>query len=344
MSKIRVLIVDDSRTMRAVIRAALAQDREIEVVGEAGEPYEARDAMKRLNPDVVTLDVEMPKMNGLDFLEKIMRLRPTPVVMISSLTQQGAAASIEALALGAVDIVGKPNGSALIGGFAGLAEKVKAAALSHVGRTSTRVARTAAISDFRPTDKYVFIGASTGGVEALGAIIESFPANCPPTLITQHMPELFTASFAERLNRSCQATVAEAVSGAPLRPGTVYIAPGGARHLTVTSGPSPTCRLREGDLVQGHRPSVDMLFQSASKLGDRAIGVILTGMGSDGATGLKAMRAAGAYTIGQDSASSVVYGMPRAAYDLGAVGRQAPLDQIAQEILSVAAEKARPAV
>ncbi len=343
MSKIRVLIVDDSRTMRAVIRAVLMRDSEIDVVGEAGEPYEAREAMKRLNPDVVTLDVEMPKMNGLDFLEKIMRLRPTPVVMISTLTQEGAAASVEALALGAFDVVGKPDAAALRGGFDGLPQIVKEAARSQVGRLAGGGGRASSAPAFQPGDKYVFIGSSTGGVEALSAIIDGFPENCPPTLITQHMPELFTASFAERLNRTSRATVAEAYSGAPLRPGCVYIAPGGARHLKVTSGPSPTCRLEEGDLVRGHRPSVDVLFRSAARLGERAVGVILTGMGADGAEGLKAMLTAGAHTIGQDSATSVVYGMPRAAYELGAVRRQAPLTQIAKEILAATSEQRRRA-
>lgn len=334
MTKTTVLIVDDSRTMRAVIRARLAADPDIMVIGEAADPYEAREAIKALNPDVVTLDVEMPKMNGLEFLEKLMRLRPTPVIMISTLTQSGAAASIEALALGAFDVVGKPAGTEFSTAFEDLAEKVKAAAESPLGVVARKAIEKQKVveADIGNTDKIVFIGASTGGVEALMQVIGSVPADCPPTLITQHMPAQFTTSFAARLDASSSAQVMEAYDGAPLKQGVVYLAPGGGRHLALGPGQNATCRLFEGDLVSGHRPSVDVLFQSAARLQDKAIGVILTGMGADGAAGLKSMRDAGAYTIGQDRQSCVVYGMPRVAFEAGGVIEQVSLSKVAGAI------------
>jgi len=324
--------------MRSLVSAVLRRDPEIEVVGSAGDPLEARQAIKALNPDVVTLDVEMPNMNGLDFLEKIMRLRPMPVIMISTLTQRGAETSIRALELGAFDCVGKPtSGESPAHAFAGLTEKVKAAWRAQVRPLgTTRNAPAPSGGAFRPNGSVVAIGSSTGGVEALLTIVASLPRNCPPTVITQHMPPTFTKSFAARLNSSCAAEVAEAHEGAPLEVGKVYLAPGGATHLELVGSTSLRCRLREGDLVSGHRPSVDVLFSSVAKTaGANAVGVILTGMGRDGASGLLSMRENGAATIGQDEASSVIYGMPRVAFEIGAVERQLPLNAIGDQILNL---------
>lgn len=336
MKRIRVLVVDDSPTIRGILSNTLSRDEEIEVVGAAGDPIEARTAIKELNPDVITLDVEMPKMNGLEFLEKIMRLRPMPVVMVSTLTQAGASVSIEALELGAVDCVGKPD-------FEGLAEKVKSAARARVRPLMQRKAPERR-GDYRPSNKLLAIGSSTGGVEALLTILSMFPENCPPTVITQHMPPTFTASFAARLDRVCAPRVQEASDGAPLLHGHIYLAPGGAAHLEVLGGVQPRCRLRESDPVSGHRPSVDVLMHSvAEAYGRRAVGVILTGMGRDGAQGLKHMRDQGAATLGQDEASCVVYGMPKAAMDLGAVERQLPLSAIANAALELCSTEMRGA-
>jgi len=327
----RVLVVDDSSTMRRLISASLSADPELEVVGEAGDPLQAREAIKALNPDVITLDVEMPNMNGLDFLERIMRLRPMPVVMVSTLTSRGAEATLAALELGAVECVEKPGGADPIG-FSRLAEKVKIAARA---RVRARVARVepAPTDTFAPADKIVAIGSSTGGVEALLNIVQRLPENCCPTVITQHMPASFTKSFAERLNRASAATVSEARDGDPLVPGRVYVAPGGDFHLEVEGTRHLRCRVTQGDPVSGHSPSVDVLFSSVARSAkDHALGVILTGMGRDGARGLLAMRQAGARTLGQDEATCVVYGMPRAAFELGAVERQLPLEKLGPAI------------
>ncbi|MGV9005202.1 MAG: protein-glutamate methylesterase/protein-glutamine glutaminase [Brevundimonas sp.] len=335
MTPVRVLIVDDSATMRALIRRTLEQDPQIIVVGEAGDPIEARAAIKALAPDVVTLDVEMPNMNGIEFLERLMRLHPIPVIMVSTLTQRGAEASLAALERGAIDCVGKPMGGSGEG-FAELALKVKTAAGARV-QPSVPTASLPPPARYGGSNKVIVIGASTGGVEALIRTVSSFPENCPATLITQHMPANFTSSFAERLDRHCAARVTEAVDGDDLRSGHVYLAPGGLTHLSVAPS-GRCCRLQAGDLVSGHRPSVDVLFHSAAvALGPRAVGVILTGMGRDGAEGLLAMRTAGAVTIGQDEASCVVFGMPRVADELGAVQRQLPLDRIAGAALDAAA-------
>lgn len=337
----RVLIVDDSPTMRGLIKAVLRSDPAISVVGEAGDAAEARVAIKELNPDVITLDIEMPNMNGLEFLEKIMRLRPMPVIMVSTLTHRGAEATLAALELGAFECVGKP----LPGDpapFAHLAELVKVAARSqrHLAGAPAQAAPQpaapvhSAAADYQPSRKIIGIGASTGGVEALLAVVSKFPANCPPTVITQHMPATFTKSFAERLNRVCPAQVKEAEDGDRLEIGRVYLAPGGSRHLEVANAMAPRCVLTEGDPVNGHRPSVDVLFNSIATLaGSKAVGVILTGMGRDGAAGLLKMRQAGATTIGQNEKTSVVYGMPRVAHEMGAVAIQLPLQQIGEEIL-----------
>jgi two-component system chemotaxis response regulator CheB len=336
MTKTTVLVVDDSLTMRSIVSAALQSDPDIEVVGTAGDPLQAREAIKALNPDVITLDIEMPNMNGLEFLEKIMRLRPMPVIMISTLTQQGADASIRALELGAFDCVGKPSaGVTAAEAFADLPAKVKAAKRSRPRQANTSARPAPATNQrFEPNGRIVAIGSSTGGVEALLTIISRFPANCPPTVITQHMPATFTGSFAQRLDRFSGAKVAEAKEGSPLLPGHIYLAPGGATHLEVSGSASFRCRLRDGGLVNGHRPSVDRLFESVStNVGDNVVGVILTGMGRDGAQGLLTIRQAGGATIGQDETSSVVYGMPRVAHEIGAVERQLPLSKIAGEIL-----------
>jgi two-component system chemotaxis response regulator CheB len=333
---IRVLVVDDSAVMRALIISALGKASDMEIVGEAADPIEARAAIKALNPDVVTLDVEMPNMNGLDFLEKIMRLRPTPVVMCSTLTHRGAEAAIRALEIGAVDCVGKPTGA--IGDFDRLVEKVRCAATARLRPMGELPASPAAPADhFLPNGSVVAIGSSTGGVEALIQVLSQFPPNCPPTLITQHMPASFTKSFAARLDRLCAPTVEEAYDGAPVAPGRVYLAPGGESHLKIDGRGKFRCRLDAAPPVNGHRPSVDVLFESvAACAGKAAIGVILTGMGRDGAAGLLAMRQAGASTLGQDEASSVVYGMPRVAFEMGAVERQASLGRLSTHILALA--------
>ena len=333
---VRVLIVDDSPTMRGLITAALRRDPEIEVLGSAADPLEAREAIKRLNPDVITLDVEMPNMNGLEFLEKIMRLRPMPVVMVSTLTQAGAEITLAALELGAVDAVGKPcAGITAMEAFADLAAKVKVAARSRV-RTGGGAPAARPDAGYRANrDMVLAIGASTGGVEALLTILSAFPADCPATVVTQHMPATFTKSFAARLDKLCAASVKEAEDGDVLLPGRIFLAPGGEAHLEVSRGSSPRCRLRTGDTVSGHRPSVDVLFESVARLDQKAVGVILTGMGRDGAQGLLHMRQAGARTLGQDEATSVVYGMPRAAHELGAVERQLPLGRIGSAILEL---------
>ncbi len=340
---IRVLVVDDSATMRSMIGRVLGHDAGIEVVGKAASSTEAQALIRSLQPDVLTLDIEMPGMDGLEFLGRLMRLRPIPVVMVSMLTAKGAEKTLRALELGAVDCVAKPG---MGEDFARLPDVVRAAAAANVrarpaasGRAGEMRPGSAAPSLpplFEPNGRLVAIGASTGGVEALLAIISRFPANCPPTVITQHMPESFTRSFALRLDQCGAAHVAEAEDGAPLSPGQVYLAPGGSRHLAVAGSSGQWhCRLVEQGPVNGHRPSVDILFASVAKAaGTRGLGVILTGMGRDGASGLLAMRQAGARTFGQDAASSVVYGMPKVAHEMQAVDRQLPLGLLAGEILA----------
>lgn len=335
---IRVLIVDDSATMRGLIAATLRRDSSIEVVGEAADPLEARQAIKALDPDVVTLDVEMPNMNGLDFLEKLMRLRPTRVIMVSTLTERGAMTAIRAMEIGAFDCVTKPTVKDPRA-FDVLASKIKAIAASPLPSggepAKPQALAKRAAPPFKPDGRLVAIGSSTGGVEALLTVLSEFPENCPPTVITQHMPPVFTASFAARLDRMCRPHVSEAVDGAPLRAGHIYVAPGGHSHLEVVKSGGLHCRLITADAVNGHRPSIDVLFNSvAQALGQRSLGVILTGMGRDGADGLLAMRRSGAETIGQDESTSLVYGMPRAAFELGSVVKQLPLHRIGAHIVN----------
>lgn len=332
---VRVLIVDDSPSMRATLNHILSADPDIEVVGLAPEPNAARAMIKDLNPDVLTLDIEMPGMDGLSFLERIMRLRPMPVVMCSTLTARGAAATIEALRLGAVDCIAKPTGNPLeiARDAALLCVTVKAAARSTVRRAPDQMALVKSVTPGSLRDVVIAVGASTGGVEALFSILSALPADCPPILVVQHMPAAFTSGFASRLDKECAMRVVEAVDGMPVAPGTVYIAPGGHTHMELVGGVHGRVKLRATEPCGGHRPSVDVLFRSVSEVGPAAVGVMLTGMGSDGAEGLFAMRTAGARTLGQSRETCVVYGMPRAAFALGAIDREVPLSAMPEAIL-----------
>ncbi len=333
---VRALVVDDSPTMRAIVAHSLSQDGDIEVVGTADGPHAAREMIKTLNPDVITLDIEMPGINGLEFLEKIMRLRPMPVVMLSTLTGRGAEATIRALELGAFDCFEKPTQA--FGGGLGerLAQVVKAAARSRVRARDIAAPVSAVPAGYVPrADALIAIGASTGGVETLIQLLGGFPANCPPTVIVQHMPESFVPTFAARLDRLSAPNVSVARTGTPLEAGHVYVAPGGSHHLEVSGSTIRRCRLVVDEKMSGHRPSVDRLFLSVARwAGASAVGAILTGMGADGANGLKTMKESGAMTIGQDEDSCVVYGMPAAAKQIGAVAVQLPLARIAARLLS----------
>jgi len=340
MNPIRVLVVDDSTTMRQLVARVLAADAGIEVAGTAASAQQARELIKQLNPDVMTLDVEMPEMDGLAFLERVMRLRPMPVVMVSTLTAEGTETAVSALALGAVDCVAKPS-TANPHSLEELPAKVRVAA---------RVKRRLPMAQvevappprpgYEPGGKIIAIGSSTGGVEALIAVLTGFPANCAPTVITQHMPPVFTRNLAQRLDRMCAPQVLEASHGAPLKPGTVYVAPGGGSHLEVSGRGTLACVLKPGETVNGHCPSVDRLFLSVARhAGAQAVGALLTGMGRDGAQGLLAMRQAGARTFAQDEASSVVYGMPRAAMEIGAAEQQFSLARIGPALVGATAAK-----
>jgi len=334
----RVLIVDDSATMQQVLREILSRDPQLEVVGEAFDPHQARAAIKDLDPDVITLDVEMPNMNGLKFLERLMRLRPMPVIMVSSLTSRGAETTIRALELGAFDCVAKPrlNDPSTIDDLCRTVRLAAASRDRYRTPLPAAAARTPLLSGSPGDDRLIAIGASTGGVEALICLLGAFPEKCPPTVVTQHMPALFTKPFAARLDRLCAPRVIEAYHGAPIESGSVYVAPGGKAHLTVRGKPGALrCHLVETDLVNGHRPSVDVLFNSVTQaVGGRSAGIILTGMGRDGATGLDGMRKAGALTFGQTEDTCVVYGMPKVAFEIGAVAKQVPLQNMAAELFS----------
>ena len=344
---IRVLVVDDSRLVREILVDIVNSHSDMHVVGVAEDPYQARALIDELKPDVLTLDVEMPHMSGLQFLEKLMRARPMPVIMISAHTQDGSAVTLQALELGAVDFVPKPRLNARLGDDyrEAVAEKIRAAFVARVQPAPASApyapARLALVSGSRnpQTDRcnrVIVVGASTGGTEALRALLTRFPADAPAVLVAQHMPEYFTRLFAERLNGLCQMRVQEAENNQRVRPGHAYIAPGG-QHLRVHRSSEQghfTLRLTADDPVNLHRPSVDVLFDSAANaLGHRAVGVILTGMGRDGAAGLLRMKRAGAYTLAQDEASSVVFGMPREAIALGAVDEVAPIHSMAERVL-----------
>jgi len=341
VAPIRVLIVDDSALVRKLLTAVLSESKDIEVVGAAHDPLMAREKIKQLSPDVLTLDVEMPKMDGITFLSNLMRLRPMPVVMVSSLTEAGADVTLRALELGAVDFVTKPKVdlSAQLASYGDeIRAKVRAAAsVRDIARLVDQRAveapkRTRA--GFKTTGVILGIGASTGGTEAIRRVLSSLPADAPGTVIAQHIPQAFSEPFARRLDQYCALTVRQAREGEEIRVGHAYVAPG-HQHLRVKrSGARFLCSLGDDDLVSGHRPSVDVLFDSlARSAGQNAIGALLTGMGQDGARGLLAMREAGARTMIQDERSSVVWGMPGAAAKLGAAEAEVSLDSIASTVM-----------
>jgi two-component system, chemotaxis family, protein-glutamate methylesterase/glutaminase len=341
MKKIRVLIVDDSALMRKFLREVLSRDEQIEVVDTAADSLIAREKIKRYNPDVITLDIEMPNMSGLDFLERLMRLRPMPVIMFSSLTSRDANESLRALALGAIDVLGKPSAGtpeewSILADE--LIEKIKLAAGAHVQSLSEMEGahRTPTTDTWTrdPIDRVVAIGASTGGVQALQTVLGALPARCPPILVAQHMPPNFTRSFTRRLDQNCAVSVIEATDGAEVTCGTVYVAPGDRHILLERRAGGYVCRLRGGAEHNGHMPSIDIMFQSvASAAAGAAMGVVLTGMGKDGAVGLRQIHDAGGITASQDEASSLIYGMPKAAVALGGAQHELSLDRIASFIM-----------
>ncbi len=345
--KIRVLVVDDSALIRSVMKELINREADMECVGAAPDPLVAREMIKSLNPDVLTLDVEMPRMDGLDFLEKLMRLRPMPVVMVSTLTEHGSDITFRALALGAVDFVSKPKIDIMRGmeEYAGeIIDKIRTAAQAKVRRAaspspnSERLSADAILPSvsgkFSSTEKLIIIGASTGGTEAIKEVLTHFPADVPGILVTQHMPEAFTKSFADRLNNLCKISVKEAEHNERILPGHAYIAPGHSHLLLKRSGANYMTELSQGPPVNRHRPSVDVLFRSAANVaGANALGIILTGMGKDGAQGMLEMRQAGSHTIAQDEASCVVFGMPREAIALGGASEVVPLQGIARHTL-----------
>ncbi|GHA84622.1 protein-glutamate methylesterase/protein-glutamine glutaminase [Modicisalibacter luteus] len=345
--KIKVLCVDDSALIRDLMTEIINSQSDMEVVATAPDPLVARDLIKRTNPDVLTLDVEMPRMDGLDFLERLMRLRPMPVLMVSSLTQAGSEITLRALELGAVDFIAKPQlgiRSGMLDYSNMIADKLRAAARSRprsIRREGTPPP-PAIKAPLISSEKLIIIGASTGGTEAIRSVLEPLPANSPAILITQHMPGGFTRSFAERLNRLCRITVKEAEDGERVLPGHAYIAPGDTHLKLGRSGANYVALLDNGPPVNRHRPSVDVLFNSAAQqAGRNAIGVILTGMGKDGAAGLLAMRQAGSHTLAQSEATCVVYGMPREAVALGGAAEIVDLDQMASQIMHQVAASGR---
>jgi two-component system chemotaxis response regulator CheB len=348
--KIRVLVIDDSALVRQILSQGLSLDSSIEVVGTAGDPYIARDKIVNLRPDVLTLDVEMPRMDGVDFLRRLMPQYPLPVVMVSSLTQKGKQITLDSLDAGAVDFVSKPTSDiarGLKGMLSELRAKIKLASTANVSHWKT--ARNVVPSRLKTlgkkalaesTDKVIAIGASTGGTEAIRKIIAQFPATMPGVVIVQHMPAGFTRLFAERLNQLCAMEVKEAASGDRIMPGRVLIGPGGFHMKVVRSGGFYQVRCESGEPVKGHCPSVDVMMHSvAQHVGANAIGVMLTGMGSDGAEGMRAMREAGAHNLAQDQASSVVFGMPKVAYELGGAHSLVPLDSMATRIVDQLSER-----
>ncbi|WP_104203811.1 protein-glutamate methylesterase/protein-glutamine glutaminase [Billgrantia saliphila] len=346
-NRIKVLCVDDSALIRDLLSEIINSQPDMEVVAVAPDPLVARDLIKRHNPDVLTLDVEMPRMDGLDFLERLMRLRPMPVLMVSSLTQAGSEVTLRALELGALDFVAKPSlgiRNGMMEYANDIAEKIRAAAKSRPrqARRAETPARATLKAPLVSSEKLIIIGASTGGTEAIRAVLEPLPANSPAILITQHMPGGFTRSFAERLNRLCSITVKEATDGERVLPGHAYIAPGDAHLKLARSGANYVAKLDDGPPVNRHRPSVDVLFHSAAtQAGRNAIGVILTGMGKDGAAGLLEMRQAGSATLAQDEASCVVFGMPREAIAVGGAGEVIGLDDIPERLMELIAASGR---
>jgi two-component system chemotaxis response regulator CheB len=360
--RIRVLIVDDSALVRQLLTEILSADPGIEVVGTAQDAYMAREKIKRLNPDVLTLDVEMPRMDGIQFLRNLMRLRPMPVVMCSSLTEHGADVTLDALGLGAVDFVTKPKVDVAyrLEEYAQeITAKVRAAAHARVVPLSEAAAAPvaspmkiveklsadavlpkAAPRIFRTTEQIIAIGASTGGTEAIKEVLVRMPPDAPGIVITQHIPKAFSGPFAARMNATTGLTVYEAKDGQQILPGHVYIAPGDQHLLVVRDGALYRCRLNDGPPVQRHKPSVDVLFRSvAQNVGRNAIGIMLTGMGRDGAEGMKEMREAGAATLAQDEATSVVWGMPGAAWEIGAAESLHPLTALAGRAMQLVAER-----
>lgn len=349
-NKVRVLIVDDSALVRQLLAKGLAMDPDIEVVGTASDPYAARDKIVQLRPDVMTLDVEMPRMDGVDFLRRLMPQYPIPVLMVSSLTQRGKQITLDALDAGAVDFVAKPS-TDLARGLAGmlgeLRAKVKQTATANVSHwkdrqpppaTAPRRAPHGALAE--STDKVVAIGASTGGTEAIRKMVTQFPATMPGVVIVQHMPSGFTRMFADRLNQLCPMEVKEAETGDRIMPGRILIGPGGLHMRVVRSGGLYQVKCEPGENVSGHCPSVDVLMHSvAQQVGSNAIGVMLTGMGADGAAGMLAMRQAGARNLAQDQETSVVFGMPKVAYERGGAERLVPLDRMASAVIDLLSER-----
>lgn len=342
--KIKVLIIDDSALIRSILTEIINSQTDMEVVGVAPNPLVARDLIKQTNPDVLTLDVEMPKMDGLEFLEKLMRLRPTPVVMISSLTEKSSEITMRALELGAVDFVTKPKLSIQSGMLEYtnlIADKVRIASRAKLKarvQSMTGSSQGGILPSMKnpllSSEKLIIVGASTGGTEAIKNFLLQMPTDCPGILITQHMPEGFTTSFAKRLDGLCKISVCEAQTGQRILPGHAYIAPGHSHLLLSRSGANYVTLLEQSAPVNRHRPSVDVLFKSAATYaGKNAVGVIMTGMGKDGALGMLEMRDAGAYNFAQDEASCVVFGMPREAIAIGATHEVVPLDDLAAKVL-----------
>lgn len=353
--KIKVLIIDDSALIRQILQEILGSDSSIEVVGTASDPLIAREKIKQLSPDVLTLDIEMPKMDGITFLKNLMRLRPMPVVMISTLTEAGADVTLEALEIGAVDFVSKPkvDVSERLQNYASdIINKVKIASVAHVrsyndrpiAEVSEKLSADAILAKstkkfLKTTDKIIAIGASTGGTEAIKEVLMKMPANAPGIVISQHIPAAFSTPFAKRMDGCCAMTVYEAKDGQQILPGHVYIAPGSHHLLVERSGARYVCRLNDGPPVNRHKPSVDVMFRSVSQnVGPNAVGAILTGMGNDGASGLKEMQEAGAATIAQDEKTSVVWGMPGEAVKLGGVDHILSLEQISDKILNLCSQ------
>jgi two-component system chemotaxis response regulator CheB len=339
---IRVLVVDDSAVVRRILSEELHKASDIDVVGTAADAFIARDKILRLKPDVVTPDLEMPRMDGLTFLKKVMKYQPLPIIVVSSLTQHGSRSAVKALECGAVDVVGKPGSSGTVGEIVyALADKIRAAAstrLDHRPKAAEPAVEQAAMPQqaIKADGTVLAIGASTGGTEAIRNVLVGLPADCPPVLIVQHLPAHFTAAFAERLNQICLMTVREAQNGDRLEPGTVFVAPGDYHMALRREGRRRVIEIKRGPQVFHQRPSVDVLFHSiAQQFGSSAVGMLLTGMGGDGARGLLAMKEAGAYTIAQDEPSCVVFGMPKEAIRMDAATRVLPLDQMSKHFLDL---------